>query len=149
MVNKYCCDLNALLDIFEDNLSAADVLASKALAEISSGILQCRIESGMTQKQFAQFMNVSQGMVSKWESGDYNFSVKSLADIAVKLDLDLRVCLKKSKTVQMPEKERQFRHFTTNKRRFFVIHNCVPEKEKHSYVKQYVDDTDKIKILVK
>ena len=42
----------------------------------------------MTQKEFAKFMGVTQGMVSKWESGDYNFTIESICNILEKLDLD-------------------------------------------------------------
>lgn len=56
----------------------------------------------MTQKEFADHMCVSQGMVSKWESGDYNFTIRTLADIAEKLDMDLTVKLVPNKrTVQV------------------------------------------------
>ena len=41
----------------------------------------------MSQKQFAQFMGVSQAMVSKWESGDCNFTIETIAKICDKLDL--------------------------------------------------------------
>ena len=45
----------------------------------------------MTQKEFAAFMGVTQGMVSKWESRDYNFTIRSLNEICEKLELDLCV----------------------------------------------------------
>lgn len=48
----------------------------------------------MTQKEFAKHIKVSQGMISKWEGGDYNFSIKSLAEFAEKLDMELYVNLK-------------------------------------------------------
>lgn len=41
----------------------------------------------MTQKEFAEYMDVSQGMVSKWESREYNFTIKSLNEICEKLQL--------------------------------------------------------------
>ena len=84
MSKNFCCDLEELLSIFGESISSADILSSKALAEISATIVKYRIEMGMTQKQFAQHMNVSQSMVSKWESSDYNFTVKGIAEIAAK-----------------------------------------------------------------
>ena len=51
----------------------------------------------MTQKEFAEHVQVSQAMVSKWEGGDYNFSIKSLAELAEKLDMDLHIALKEYK----------------------------------------------------
>ncbi len=90
--NSVTCDLKDVLSVFDTATSAADIIAAKALAGISAEIVKHRISLGMTQKQFAEYMEVSQGMVSKWESADYNFSVKSLAHIAAKLDMDIAVC---------------------------------------------------------
>ncbi|CBK75268.1 Helix-turn-helix [Butyrivibrio fibrisolvens 16/4] len=45
----------------------------------------------MTQKEFADFMGVTQGMVSKWESREYNFTIKSLNEICAKLGLECNV----------------------------------------------------------
>ena len=42
----------------------------------------------MNQKQFASFMGVSQAMISKWESGEYNFTINTLNEICDKLGLD-------------------------------------------------------------
>lgn len=41
------------------------------LAKISARIERCRIEMGMNQQEFAKYMGVTQGMVSKWESREY------------------------------------------------------------------------------
>jgi len=41
----------------------------------------------MNQKAFASFMGVSQGMISKWESAEYNFTFQAAADICEKLGL--------------------------------------------------------------
>lgn len=85
--------LNDLLSLFEDNITLSDIMASKILGNVSASIARKRIKYNMTQKEFAGYMCVSQGMVSKWEGGDYNFSIKTLADIAEKLDMELVVDL--------------------------------------------------------
>lgn len=59
-------------------------------AKVSANILKQRIQSGKTQKEFAKYMGVTQGMVSKWESGNYNFTIKSIADIFEKLDMEFK-----------------------------------------------------------
>ena len=76
----------ALADLAQD-FSLADVIAAKLQAKIAIAITKKRLEYGMTQKEFAKKLNVSQGMVSKWESEDYNFTIESLAQIAEKLEL--------------------------------------------------------------
>lgn len=89
--------LNELLELFGDTVTVSDIIASNILGSISASIAKKRIQSNMTQKEFASHMGVSQGMVSKWEGGDYNFSIKTLADIAEKLDMELTVNLDFSK----------------------------------------------------
>ena len=49
----------------------------------------------MTQQEFAEYMGVSQGMVSKWESREYNFTIRSLNEICQKLALDFSVSIDK------------------------------------------------------
>lgn len=59
-------------------------------AKVSANILKKRIQSGKTQKEFAKYMGVSQGMVSKWESGNYNFTIKAIAEIFDKLNISCK-----------------------------------------------------------
>lgn len=76
-----------------EQLTVSDVTAARLQAKIAAVIAKKRLELGMTQKQFADKMQVSQGMVSKWESEDYNFTIESLAQIAEKLELQLDICM--------------------------------------------------------
>lgn len=84
-------DLTDLLSLFEDSISTTDIISSDCLANISSAIVKKRIELNLSQKEFAEKLNISQSMVSKWESSDYNFTIKTLAEIAVKLNMQLHV----------------------------------------------------------
>jgi transcriptional regulator with XRE-family HTH domain len=70
-----------------DGLSETEIKTTVELAKISAKITKHRLDMRMTQKEFANYMGVSQGMVSKWESGEYNFSIKSLNEICSKLGL--------------------------------------------------------------
>lgn len=78
-----------------EGFSEAEVKTMVELAKISARIERCRIEMGMTQQEFAEYMGVSQGMVSKWESREYNFTIKTLNEICQKIDLELSVSLEK------------------------------------------------------
>ena len=91
-----CVGLNDLLGLFEEHISVADISAARYLGKISAAIVKKRMELHMTQKEFAEYIKVSQGMVSKWESGDYNFSIKALAEIAEKLNMELYINFKSS-----------------------------------------------------
>ncbi len=61
---------------------------NKICSKISVNILKQRNSLGKTQKEFAEYMGVTQGMVSKWESGEYNFTISSIANILDKLNLN-------------------------------------------------------------
>ena len=80
-------------DWVSEEFSDAEVKTIVELAKISARIERCRIEMGMTQQEFAEYMGVSQGMVSKWESREYNFTIKTLNEICQKIDLELSVSL--------------------------------------------------------
>ena len=61
-------------DWVSEGFSKAEVKTIVELAKISAQIERCRLEMSMTQQEFAKFMGVTQGMVSKWESREYNFT---------------------------------------------------------------------------
>lgn len=77
---------NEMFDFLSEYLSKSDVYASKAIAKISMFIFKSRQDLNMTQKAFAQMMGVTQAMVSKWESAEYNFTIENIAHIAEKLN---------------------------------------------------------------
>ena len=91
MNNKYSCTVSDLFDMFADSLKPEDVLTSKLISQISSAITEERLKRGLNQSEFAQLIHVSQPLVSRWEHGEYNFSLKKLAEIAVKLNLDVSI----------------------------------------------------------
>lgn len=82
--------MNDLLSSLSVTLSAEDLLLSGLTGAICGEIVSQRIKRGMTQKQFAEFMGVSQSMVSKWESGDCNFTLQSLVHISSKLNIPMQ-----------------------------------------------------------
>ena len=67
-------------------------LAPISLA-IAAAIINKRHELGLTQKEFANMYGVSQGMVSKWESAEYNFTISNLSELMTKLSITLDVLL--------------------------------------------------------
>lgn len=78
-----------------EGFSEAEVKTMVELAKISARIERCRMEMGMTQQEFAEYMGVTQGMVSRWESREYNFTIKTLNEICQKINLELSVSLEK------------------------------------------------------
>lgn len=72
------------------NISEEQFQIEKTLSSIADKIHLKRLELNMDQKQFAKYMHVSQGMVSRWESGSYNFSISTLVSICEKLELSFK-----------------------------------------------------------
>ncbi len=81
--------IDDLFALFEKTLSASDILASKINSQISTSITKERLKLHMNQAEFARHINASQSLISRWESGDYNFTVKKIAEIASSLNLDV------------------------------------------------------------
>ena len=78
---------NDMIELMAEYITKSDIYAAKAIAKISAFIYKYRMESKMTQKAFAEMMGVSQGMVSKWESAEYNFTIENIAQISEKLNV--------------------------------------------------------------
>lgn len=79
-----------------EGLSEAEIITTVELAKISARIERARIELGMTQKEFADYMGVTQGMVSKWEGREYNFTIRSLNEISYKLGIQMSISMDKT-----------------------------------------------------
>ena len=69
-----------------DDLSEKDRNFNRAMVEIALAIKNERIFRGLTQKEFADFLEVKQTQVSRWESGDHNFTTSTLYAICDKLN---------------------------------------------------------------
>lgn len=97
------CVIEDLLQLFEETLSPSDVLISKLMAQISTAITKERLKLHMTQSEFAEYIGSSQSLVSRWEHGDYNFTIKKIAEIAVKLNLDVNIEMRNMSLYQSTE----------------------------------------------
>lgn len=77
------------------SLTKEQVKKLELIHEISMAIVHERKKLGMNQTEFAKFLGVTQGMVSKWESGEYNFTLENISNIFVKLNLDVNINVRK------------------------------------------------------
>lgn len=78
------------VDLFE-SLSVDEKEAADIRARVAVAFHRARITKQMSQKEFAQYLGVTQGTVSKWESGEQNFSLNSLVKPFSKLGLSIRI----------------------------------------------------------
>ncbi len=103
-----------------DGISDAETKTTIELAKISAKIERCRLDLGMTQNEFAEYMGVTQSMVSKWESREYNFTIRSLNEICQKLNITLsmsmeNVCSSNDYTIIKWDEEKVVNYNVDNK----------------------------------
>ena len=68
------------------------------LVDISLKIINYRIDNNLSQKQLAKKLGISQSMVSKLESGEYNPTVEQLWKISKKLGWSFKVVMEDEKS---------------------------------------------------
>ncbi|GHS98587.1 hypothetical protein AGMMS50276_20660 [Synergistales bacterium] len=72
-----------------DSLSLEDRRIAEFIASIATNIQRQRHALGYTQHDLANKLGVSQVMISRWENGEENFTVATLAKISVALEMEL------------------------------------------------------------
>ena len=82
--------MKQLLSALTKDIGDEELLLSTLQSLIASEITGFRIKHSMTQSALAQFLGVSQGMLSKWESGECNFRLSTLVSIATKLGIEMQ-----------------------------------------------------------
>lgn len=70
------------------------------LYDLSVKLVEFRFERNLKQKDLAKILDVSQAMVSKLESGEYNPTVELLWKISKKIDFEFRIVFKSNSTIQ-------------------------------------------------
>jgi len=71
-----------------DYLSQEESIIAKYIGQIASIIQRQRKEKGYTQQELASKLGVSQVMVSRWENGEENFTIATLAKISAALGIE-------------------------------------------------------------
>jgi len=84
-------------------ITDAEISYANMRSEIAAAIIKKRHELCMDQKSFAEYVGVSQGMVSRWEKMQCNFSLKTISEICEKLGLEVDLRTYKKGTVRSKE----------------------------------------------
>jgi len=71
-----------------DYLTYEERETAKKIGQIAVAIQIQRKAMGYTQKSFAKKLGVSQTMVSRWETGDENFTIATLTKISSALGME-------------------------------------------------------------
>lgn len=82
-----------LLDKMSDNKDKEEYGLYDIYYSISTKISDYRMEKGLSQKQLAEILGITQAMVSKLESGEYNPTVEQLWKVSTKLGWNFKVVL--------------------------------------------------------
>ena len=82
-----------LVDELADNETKELFELDELLTNISLKLINYRITNNLTQKQIAEKLHISQAMVSKLESGDYNPTIELLWKVSKKLGWKFSVLL--------------------------------------------------------
>ena len=82
-----------LAGLLQGMISPAEALYEDIQGQISALFTSVRLDKNMTQKEFADLLGIKQSQVSRWESGKYNFTIKSLSEVAVLLDKRVNIVI--------------------------------------------------------
>ena len=79
--------------------------AASLMCDISIAIVEYRRKNCLSQEELARQLGVGQSMISKYERGDYNWTVRSLVEVSSKLGMKLTLALEQKEMQSMlPEK---------------------------------------------
>lgn len=82
-------ELRVFLEALTTDVSEKEMLLSTLQAKIASVIISNRIRRDWSQQDLADALGVSQSLVSRWENGDNNYTLSTLVDIALTLDIEM------------------------------------------------------------
>lgn len=80
-----------ILSALTADIPADELEADIVLADIAGKLSAERIKKGMSQQEFAKLLGVNQSRISKMESGECNFSVRRLIQIAHRLSMPCKI----------------------------------------------------------
>jgi len=91
MINKeQLVDAKSIFDESDEKFKK-ELEIELLLVNIASEFINYRISKSISQKELAKMLDITQAMVSKLESGDYNPSVKFLCEVSQKLGWDISI----------------------------------------------------------
>ena len=112
MLNKeFCIPLENLVEELAQPMSTADIAELTIQLQIGKTVKEARKAKHLTQTAFAKVMGVTQSMVSRWESGDCNFTLHTLISIGEVLGLSIRNPLTPSNSLKCTKIDVGFRSF--------------------------------------
>ena len=95
-MNSVFMDAHSIIDYYSRQLEKplenyAGYMSTKALDEFSLQLVNYRMEHQMNQSDLARELGISQPMISQYESGTNNITVKRLCEICEKIGVRVRL----------------------------------------------------------
>lgn len=97
--------LEDLVFALTKDMTASEMAKTALHIQIQQMIHDTRMAKGWTQKDLAEKMGVKQSLVSRWESGECNYTIDTLIDIADALGLSVQCPLKPDERIMSTEPE--------------------------------------------
>lgn len=85
--------INELLDIFENYLTAEDILFTIFSSKISAILTKYQIEQDMSEEEFATCLGLPLEVIQDICDGCHDFKLSEMCKIATKLDKNLEINL--------------------------------------------------------
>ena len=82
--------LTDLVEALAQSMSAVETAKTALHIELSQIIREARKQLNLSQKELAEKMDVKQSLVSRWESGECNYTIDTLVEIANALKLSVQ-----------------------------------------------------------
>ena len=95
-MNSVFKNANSIVEYFSSQLEKplenyAGYMSTKALDEFSIQLVNYRMDNQLNQAQLAKKLGISQPMVSQYESGTNNITVKRLCEICEEIGVRVRI----------------------------------------------------------
>lgn len=85
--------VNELLDVFENYLTAEDILFANFSSKISAVLTKYQIEHDMSEEDFATYLGLPLEVIRDISDGCHDFKLSELCKIAAKLNKNLEISL--------------------------------------------------------
>lgn len=95
------------------NLTDEELQLSVLQGLIAAEISMRRQDLGLSQRQLADKLGVSQALVSRWEAGEVNFTLSTLVKISLAMDLSLQSPIVPSPPLRHTEQGSNITHISS------------------------------------
>lgn len=85
--------MNELLDIFENYLTAEDILFANFSSRISVILTKYQIKHDMSEEKFAAYLGLPLEVIQEINDGCHDYKLSELCKIAAKLNKNLEISL--------------------------------------------------------